>query len=338
MALKPDLLKSMEDDEYKKIVLDVNALSDTEKAKIFYNHLFFNNTPIEFLNEIKKDKRYLCIIKHPNYNPRLISFICNPNRYKNILPTKYFEFIIQNLTNPREIWNDEYEEKLSKSDRILLTTLYSLTDGTVAIDLLKKCFEKRIENETDIDKTKNQFQSSLRRLTESFISIVDEKHEEKVMVANPSVNDYLDGRMEDNLLELQAIIESAYSIQQLERLLHYSDFESLIKNAIDSNNIEKYHFENEARKVSLIAYYIGKLEIFNINYIEYLKSYLASPSSFYLKGQFYVKPVNIIKSLITDDMCQVYELDKYIIENVNLKSLLSKVNFGIVTNTRNTTI
>lgn len=327
MALKPDLVKSMEDNEYKTIVIDVNALSDIEKAKIFYNHLFFNNMPIEFLNEIKKDRRYLRIIKHPNYNPRLISFICNPNRYKNILPSNYFEFIVQNLTNPREIWNDEYEEKLSKTDRILLTTLYSLTDGTVAIDLLKKCFEKRIENETDIDKTKNQFQSSLRRLTESFVSIVEEKREKKVMVANPSVNDYLDGRMEDNLLEQQAIIENAFSIQQLERLLHYTDFEYIIKNAIENNSIEKYHFDNENRKVALIAYYIGKLEIFNINYIEYLKLYLSSPSPFYLKGQFYVNPINIIKSLITDDMCQEYELDKYITENVNIESLFSCCNF-----------
>lgn len=327
MVLKHDLVKSMEDNEYKTIVIDVNALSDIEKAKIFYNHLYFNNTPKEFLNEIKEDRRYLRIIKHPNYNPRLISFICNPNRYKSILPSNYFEFIIQNLTNPREIWDDEYEERLSKTDRILLTTLYSLTDGTVAIDLLKKCFEKRIENETDIDKTKNQFQSSLRRLTESFVSIVDERREKKVMVANPSVNDYLDGRIEDNLLELQAIIENAFSIQQLERLLHHSDFEYIIKNAIESNNIEKYHFENENRKAALIAYYIGKLEIFNINYIEYLKLYLSSPSPFYLKGQFYVNQINIIKSLLTDDMCQAYELDKYIIENVNLKSLLSCCNF-----------
>lgn len=327
MALKPDLVKSMEDNEYKTIVIDVNALLDIEKAKIFYNHLFFNNMPIEYLNEIKKNRRYLGIIKHPNYNPRLISFICNPNRYKNILPSNYFEFIIQNLTNPREIWNDEYEEKLSKTDRILLTTLYSLTDETVAVDLLKKCFEKRIENEADIDKTKNQFQSSLRRLMESFVSIVEEKREKKVMVANPSVNDYLDGRMEDNLLEQQAIIENAFSIHQLERLLHYTDFEYIIKNAIENNSIEKYHFDNKDRKVALIAYYIGKLEIFNINYIEYLKLYLSAPSPFYLKGQFYVNPINIIKSLITDDMCQKYDLDKYITENVDIKSLFSCCNF-----------
>lgn len=325
-ALKPDLVKSMEDGEYKTIILDVNALSDIEKAKIFYNHLFFNKTPIEYLNEIKKNKRYLNIIKHPNYNPRLISFICNPNRYKNISPSYYFEFVMKNLVNPREIWRDEYEEKLSKTDRILLMTLYSLTDETVDINLLKQCFEKRIEKELDVDKTINQFQSSLRRLTEGFISIVDEKGQ-KIMVANPSVNDYLDGRMEDNPLEKQAIIDNAFSIQQFERLLHHSDFERIIENSIESNNIEKFHFENEDRKIALIAYYIGKLQISNRNYIEYLKSYLSSPSPFYLKGQFYANQIYIIKSLITDEMCQIYELDKYIIENANLTSLFYNCKF-----------
>ncbi len=132
-ALKPDLVKSMEDGEYKTIILDVNALSDIEKAKIFYNHLFFNKTPID----------------------------------------------------------------------------------------------------------------------------------------------------------------NAFSIQQFERLLHHSDFERIIENSIESNNIEKFHFENEDRKIALIAYYIGKLQISNRNYIEYLKSYLSSPSPFYLKGQFYARKCSI---------------------------------------------
>lgn len=320
-VLKPDLVKSMEDNEYKVFVLDMNALSDIEKAKIFYNHLFFNDTPIEYLNDIKKNHRYLNIIKHQNYNPRLISIICNPNRYKKIPPVDYYKFICQHLRNPHEIWRDEYEEKLSKTDRILLTTLYSLTDGTVSINLLKKCFEDRIENETDIDKTINQFQASLRRLTESFVSIVDEKGQKKIMVVNPSVNDYLDGRMRENPLEKRAIIEKAYSIQQFDKLLSTFDFDCFMENAIRNNKIHSYHFDNENQKVAFIAYYIGRLKIYNKNYEEYLKLYLSSPLHLHFKGHLHTKSFEIIKSLLGTDICQAYKLDKLIVGLGDIKPL-----------------
>ncbi len=105
-------------------------------------------------------------------------------------------------------------------------------------------------NEADIDKTKNQFQSSLRRLTESFVSIVDEKREKKVMVANPSVNDYLDGRMEDNLLEQQAIVENAFSIQQIEKLpsdiiIDENFLDELTFGINGAEELIQYHFQEE---------------------------------------------------------------------------------------------
>lgn len=321
-ALKPDLVKSMEDNEYTVFILDMNALSDIEKAKIFYNHLFFNETPIAYLDEIKKHQRYLSIIKHQNYNPRLISFICNPNRYKKIGVKDYYTFICQHLRNPHEIWRDEYEEKLLKADRILLTTLHSLTDNTVSITLLKKCFEKRIENEKDIDKTINQFQASLRRLTESFVSIVDEKGTKKIMVVNPSVNDYLDSRMQENPLEKRAIVETAYSIQQFDRLLSKTDFEYFVEDAIKNNRIHLYLFDDEKQKLAFIAYHIGKLNIFNEHYLQLLRLYLTSPSHLYFKGHLYIKAEKIIQALLSKDMLQNYRFDEFIVESKNIKQLL----------------
>lgn len=67
---KPELVKSLENKEYKVFIIDMSAISNVEKAKIFYNHLFFNNLPKKYFDNIRKDRNYLSIVKHKNYNLR----------------------------------------------------------------------------------------------------------------------------------------------------------------------------------------------------------------------------------------------------------------------------
>lgn len=203
-----------------------------EKAKIFYNHIAFNGMGKEYFAEIKKEKRYFKIIKHANYTPRIIEFICNPNRYRDILPANYFDFAMQQLSNPKEIWKDEYERRLEKVDRLLLLTLYSLSDSAVAESKVKACFEHRISCEPDIDTTINQYESSLSRLLDGFVQIVSENGTKKLAMVNPSVNDYIDGRMSASALEKQQLIDRVFSIQQKKRLLPESEFDVFVQSAL----------------------------------------------------------------------------------------------------------
>lgn len=167
----------------------------------------------EYFSEIKKDKRYYNIIKHANYTPRIIEFICNPNRYKDIPPASYYDFAIQQLNNPKEIWKDEYERRLDKVDRLLLLTLYSLSDSAVDEDKVKTCFEHRISCEPDIDTTINQYEAALSRLLDGFVQLVSENGTKKLTMVNPSVNDYLDGRMNASAMEKQQLTNRVFAIQ-----------------------------------------------------------------------------------------------------------------------------
>lgn len=69
---KPELVKCFEGKQCKVYILDMTAMDDVEKAKIFYNHIVFNGMDKAYFAEIQKDKRYFNIIKHPNYTPRII--------------------------------------------------------------------------------------------------------------------------------------------------------------------------------------------------------------------------------------------------------------------------
>ena len=320
---KPALVKSLENGECKVFILDMNEISDIEKAKIFYNHLFFNNVPTEYLDEIKKDRRYLSVIRHKNYNPRLIEFICTPYRYRNIAPDKYYTFICKNLRNPQEIWNDEYERRLSKVDRILLTTLYSLSDVLVSENLLKQCFYKRIEQEADIDKSIDQFHAALFRLTEGFVRIVDSTFGKKIGVINPSVNDYLDYRFQNNIIETRSILDNCCTVQQAKRLLPEIEYHHFMENIFKSFEIERYIFEDSKQKNAFIAYGIFKYRIFDVNYKLHLQHYLAAPSSLYLKEYSEVDCINIIKGLLDVKICDFYKLEEYIRDSLDLETLFT---------------
>lgn len=319
---KPELVKCFEGKQCKVYILDMTAMDSVEKAKIFYNHIVFNGMDDAYFTEIKKDRRYLNIIKHQNYTPRIIEFICNSNRYKDVVPSRYYEFVIQQLDNPREIWKDEYERKLQKVDRLLLLTLYSLSDSTVDELTVKKCFEHRISYESDIDTTINQYEASLIRLLDGFIQFVSQRGIKKLSMINPSVNDYLDGRLNLSPLEKQQLIDYSFSIQQKKRLLSESEFDSFALTAIKKHEIENYLFLDGSQKNAFVSYYICKYKVLDGVYISYIRDFLAFPISLHIYGNTIIRPIEIFKLIFSIDIFDFYKIGDYIVDECTLYEML----------------
>lgn len=320
---KPELLKCFEGKQCKVYILDMTAIDIVEKAKIFYNHIAFNGMDKEYFAEIKKDKRYYNIIRHPNYTPRIIEFICNPNRYKAIPPVDYYEFAMQQLNNPKEIWKDEYERRLEKVDRILLLTLYSLSDSAVSEEKVKSCFECRVADEPDIDTTINQYEASLSRLLDGFVQVVSANGIKKLAMVNPSVNDYLDGRLNASALERQQLIDRAYSVQQKKRLLPPDDFDGFVQTALKSHEIERYLFDSETQKNALIAFYVCKYKILDAVYTAYIHAYLNAPSHLRIYGKESVYPVEIFREIFQKDICEFYGIGEFLTSECDLDQMLN---------------
>lgn len=79
-----ELISSFNSNQCKVYKLDLNHMPLLEKAKILYNHMYFNNVPYEYRVIIKSDRNYWKIIKHDNYNPRIIEYLCNPQLISRI--------------------------------------------------------------------------------------------------------------------------------------------------------------------------------------------------------------------------------------------------------------
>lgn len=324
---RPELLNCLEGKRCKVYVLDMTAIDIVEKAKIFYNHISFNGMREEYFAEIKKDKRYHRIIRHANYTPRIIEFICNPNRYKDIPPSAYFEFVMKQLNDPKEIWKDEYERRLEKVDRLLLLTLYSLSDSAVSEEKVKYCFECRIARESDIDTTINQYEASLSRLLEGFVQIVYDHGVKKLSMVNPSVNDYIDGRLNASRLERNQLINSVVSIQQKKRLLSEVEFDSFVKSAFDSHEIDSYQFDSELQKNAFVTFYICKYKMCDASYTNYVHDFLNNPYMLHIYGNESISAMKIFREVFQPDICEFYKIADFFSSKCALNQLLEVFDF-----------
>ena len=251
-----NLLKTESKNEFKVFTLDVSKISKLDKAKIFYNHLYFCGIPQEHRMNITEEKRYFNIIEHKNYNPRIIEFVTNEIHYENISPDNYYSFIMNCLNNPKKVWENEYHRRLEIYDRIFLNTLYSLTNLYISLDIMKKCFNKRISALLNIDTSIDYFNNSLKRLNGSMVKLIDVDGIKMISVANPSVNDFLSQNLKNIPAERDNIIRNGLSVHQFERLLDLEAFEIKIKSMLKDHSIVDKLFDDEKYKKDYIFFIV----------------------------------------------------------------------------------
>ncbi len=298
-----NLFDTYEKDNY---LIDLDKMSYLEKAQILYNHLYFNDLPMEFLLEIKKNKNYLLIVKHENYNPRIIEFITKKKNYSSISSTQYVDYVIEKLNNPDSVWEDEFRNRLEEYDRILMNTLYSLTNDKVKIDVLEKAFNKRILSITN-NTTLNIFHEVINRLNNSLIKIIIDRKRRYISVINPSVNDFLNKKILNNLNEQITIINNAEYIEQL------------IKFKQNKKQIRKFIFNNSIEELSSIdkgtAYRYFELlidyEIKDLDIKQFVQKMFKDLCDDYHSGKDH-----LIMKLIQKRYVEFYELKEIIFHNL----------------------
>lgn len=200
-------------------VLRIKSLTEMDKANILYNHIWHSSLDSRYIDELYKDKRYREVIKHRNFNPRLISYITDPTRLDMCLPEKYWEFIMESLENPSQIWENPFTAQQDDFGRaIILLVVFNRT----AIDEneLSQAYHRFIAfNENHHLKGRQEFQSNIRLLTDSFLNR-DISNEKSPMINlfNPSIGDYVLDRYAGNLIAVKLTMKSLITNSSLSTL------------------------------------------------------------------------------------------------------------------------
>ncbi len=314
-----ELMKHVESMRNRVCVLNMDALSLLEKATIFHNHLYFSDMGDAYFAEIKKDKRYFNIIEHRNYTPRIIEFICN--RYRKQQPSEYYEYAMRQLDNPQDIWRDEFEHNLEPVDRLLLLTLYSLSEDAVEELTLKTCFADRLSCEPGIDTSINQYEAALARLLDGFVKVTLKNGRRELSMVNPSVNDFLNAWLKENSVQRQKIIDSSHFIRQKVRMLSSSEFEDFVHSALQLHEIDNYRFDNDEQKCALISSYVGQYSICDEAYAPYLHRYVTDPLDLRMERYSEVDYA-VLEKILKKELVAFYGLSERLVD-ANLPWLLT---------------
>ena len=218
-------------------IVNVGEYSDLVKAKILYNHLRNSNMIACEIANLVKEKIYWAIIKHRNFNPRLIHFITKQEHFEDSQQETYLEFVKASLNNPKEIWSSLFMRQLDNSQRLLIQLVVA-NGGNIEEIVLKEAYSKALsvmEIKTP-EREENSFEYvlsvCLKSILKKNIETTGTSKKSFVAVFNPSVSDYvlptiLERKMMIKLSQSLGTVESIRTIESKKEV--FSDVQEMYK-------------------------------------------------------------------------------------------------------------
>jgi RecA/RadA recombinase len=175
--------------------LRIQSLTDLDKAQILYNHIWHSKMESEYVDQLYLSKRYRKVISHPNFNPRLISYITDATRLEGCAVNEYWSYINQSLDNPSQIWDNAFVAQLDDFTRAI-TFLVVINGRPILESALADAYRRYIGLlDSLVLKGRPEFQSNIRLLTGSFLNRnVSRSGVCLIDLFNPSIGDYVLGR------------------------------------------------------------------------------------------------------------------------------------------------
>ncbi len=314
----------LERGECREYVLNLNALSLYEKAEIFRGHMALSGLEPACLASLCWQKRYLNIIEHPNFTPRIIQFVCSHWRRQHLAPQAFYDYAMQQLMNPRQLWHDEFEHGLARTDRLLLLTLYSLTQTWVEADTVRACFLHHLHSEGREDGTLDHYSASLARLLENLVVAAEEKGVRMLSMVNPSVNDYLRGRLEAGTLGREGLVRHALLMRQVWGLSNNIEFDAHVRALMQTHALEPRLFENEAQRRVFIAWHVGRFQLTDPAWTPHLHAYLRQPGPGCIYGSMVTRPVDVFRLILQPPVCEAHGLGAFVVAQCDLSRMMQQ--------------
>ncbi|QHB73506.1 restriction endonuclease [Stenotrophomonas sp. 364] len=171
--------------------ISLQSMTAIEKAKILYNHMWHSDIGHEYREEIYKDKRYWAIIKHKNYNPRIISYITDSQRLEDIPAAQFWPHTLGMLNNPADVWSHPFDAQHDDYGRALIL-LVALNGRSISQGELSDAYYRHVNRQAfSSAKGQQDFIRNLRQLCGSMLNRTVNSHQEVISLFNPSIRDFL---------------------------------------------------------------------------------------------------------------------------------------------------
>lgn len=200
----------------------LTSLSSLDKAQILYNHLWHSDLGDEYIDQLYAEKRYLEVIEHKNYNPRLIAFITDAQRLSETPASRYWSHVASLLKNPADVWEHPFASQLDDYGQIAVL-LVAFSKPNLTESQLSAAYARAISLPAHSNlRGKRDFRSTVKHLTNSLLNRILLKNQTVYRLFNPSLGDFLLHRYKNDSATLKLIFEALESGGAIDVLLDMS--------------------------------------------------------------------------------------------------------------------
>lgn len=196
-----------------RCILELDDYTLLDRGRILYNHIFFSDLPKTYKAELLKDAFYIEILKHRNFNPRLVEWLSRYINVKALPSTAYRSEVERILENPEELWSIAFEQQISEASRSIILSLYSL-GGSAPLPRLEvawKALHLHRAKKYNWKTAAEDWRRSLQDLEGGFLTF----NRGKAAFVNPSVKDFLDSMLTRDTDHLDDLLLASCSFEQV---------------------------------------------------------------------------------------------------------------------------
>ncbi|WP_454740214.1 nSTAND3 domain-containing NTPase [Cupriavidus necator] len=232
--------------------ITLSSFTDMDRARILYNHLWHSELLPEFVDEIHVARRYHEVIRHANYNPRLIRYLTDSERLEGLAPSQYWPHVCALLDNPAQVWQNPFEAQLDDFGRALVL-LVTLNGRPILQADLAEAFSRFVAHrDAGVLQGRRDLTMNLRHLCGSLLGrTVNEEGAAYLDLFNPSIVDFVLHRYAQDVPSLRAGFGSLRSTSSLRALLDLASNQRL--DPATARHLLQYLCE-QAREIGFVGY------------------------------------------------------------------------------------
>ena len=197
----------------QQFVLELTKYTLVDRARILYNHIYFSDLARPYKAALLRGEFYMRVLKHRNFNPRLVEWLSRFTNVKRIPPAGYQKEVERVLENPEELWRIAFEQQISESSRSFLLALYSL-GGTAHLDKLIEVWQELHQHRAQKYNWKRGAEDSRQALYDLEGGFLVYQNRNAAFV-NPSVNDFFHTTLTTDVEHLNDLLATANRFEQV---------------------------------------------------------------------------------------------------------------------------
>lgn len=204
--------------EIAKCTIDLSDYTEGIRARILYNHLASANLPEVYIRQLLSGRQYLRIIKHPNFNPRIIEAFLNKELYLSVSPSVFVQSFLEFFAHPTSVWEYAFRTLAPLAQYSLLVRV-TMGNGPVYLEdwyNAVKSFVQGTKSELNLSISELKWKDELKILDGTFIISSQKSRIITVSFHNPSIFDYLFDKVssmpsiQSHLIETSAFSDQVY--------------------------------------------------------------------------------------------------------------------------------